>query len=511
MKVFKKLRLNIFVVLMATFMLAISLTAGVNCALVSADTVDPDAPPAEITYIKTDVEDIEFVQHPTNVFFGFRLTESDYETHGQFEGDDRNRIERDEEGKETKKETYTEQLKTYERYVALWLTYWKNFAQMNSEGETFDQLYAYWDGSAVGVWFNGTVAHRCTLKRLDYGFVILIPAGTTFPSATYVYGKCEGTPIMYQTLEDKAFYYDGNDFVPLAYDVAQARMVAAAELKQVDLKAYDEAEQATVSSLIAAAKSDLKVCLTSYAIQERMNEFDAALAQVMSKEDKARLQTLKTDTKDDLDDYFNGLDKSLYDTEGQAALLALQEDSKRMIDGLTSFDAFEGAIKGVKFAVTQIPTAQKKAALAAYRSAAADRISGAFDETLYREAERAQGEALVTEGLAALEKAANNDEVDGISVEYIARIAALKTDAQWTQEEQQTTDSGATAPDLDSDDDFWQSDEEVEDSATSSEDDTSKRGCVGAVIGISSGVGVLAIAVAVIIIMKYKAGKKDEE
>jgi hypothetical protein len=131
--------------------LAVSWIAGINVVSASAD----NAPPADITYIETNVEDIEFVKHPTCVFFGFRLTESDYNDFGAFEGDFAG------------KDAYT----TYEKYIAVWLTYWKNFADMNSEGAKFDQLYAYWDGSSVGSALVDTVTHRSTLKLLEFGLI----------------------------------------------------------------------------------------------------------------------------------------------------------------------------------------------------------------------------------------------------------------------------------------------------------------------------------------------------
>jgi hypothetical protein len=63
--------------------LAVSWIAGVHFVSASAE----ETIPTDITYIETNVEDIEFVKHPTCVFFGFRLTESDYDDFGEFQGD----------------------------------------------------------------------------------------------------------------------------------------------------------------------------------------------------------------------------------------------------------------------------------------------------------------------------------------------------------------------------------------------------------------------------------------
>lgn len=489
MKLFKKIRLNVFVVLVATFMLAFSLVAGVDVTLVSAD-VNSDAPPAEITYIDTEVERIEFVQHPTNVFFGFRLTESDYDDFGAFEGDFAG----------------TDAYATYEKYVALWLTYWKNFSQMNSEGERFDQLYAYWDGSAVGPWFDNTVTHRCTLKRLNYGFVISIPAGTTFPSATYVYGDCQGTPIMYRTTENRAFYYNGTEFVSLAYEVAKGRKEAEAVLNAVDGKLYYEAERVEVEALVEAAKSDLKICLTSYTIQERMDTFYAALGEIMSKADYARLEELKADTKTSLLGYFDGLSENAYDSEDWKTILALKDSANAIMDSVTSFDEIDGVVAGVKSAVEKVPTSQERKDFTGYRDAAVSRVVGAFHEDLYREAERAQGTALVQAGTQAVGRATTYDAVDALAAEYIAKIGALKTKAQWEAEEKESAEQGTE-----------------EDSTGSSENNnviiipgnvengSEKSGCGSTIIAVSVTLATMAVVAVTIILIKYKAGKKNEE
>ena len=83
---------------------------------------------SEITYIDTDVAAIAFMQHPTRVYFGFILTESDYSDFNNWEGDFAG----------------TPAYSRYEKYIATELTYWKNFSLMNNEGVSFDQLYAYW-------------------------------------------------------------------------------------------------------------------------------------------------------------------------------------------------------------------------------------------------------------------------------------------------------------------------------------------------------------------------------
>lgn len=419
MKILKKIRANMVVAWLAAFVLALSWIAGVSFVSASAD----DTLPTDITYIETNVEDIEFVKHPTCVFFGFRLTESDYDDFGEFQGDF---------GSATDDPAV---YAIYEKYIALWLTYWKNFADMNSEGARFDQLYAYWNGSAVGPWFANTVTHRSTLKLLEYGFIISIPAGTTFPSATYVHGNCAGTPIMYRTTEDCAFYFNGIDFKRLDYEIAEGRIEAAKELDTINSEKYYEAERAELASLIAETKAELKVCITLAAIQEKMTAFYAQLDSIMSMEDYEELAVLKVETKVSLKAFFDELSESDYVAEDWEQILNIQKEGATVIDSVQSFAEIEDAVKAIKFAANNVPTIEENTAFKAYRAAAVEKIAKSFDETLYREEEREEGARLVQEGKQAVENADSYAVVDAISAEYIAKIGVLKTAAQWTEEE----------------------------------------------------------------------------
>lgn len=484
MKILKKIQSNVFVALLAVFALVVSWVAGVKCVSASAD----DTLPTESPYKETEVIDIEFVKHPTCVFFGFRLSESDYDDFGEFQGDF---------GGEAAYETY-------EKYIALDLTYWKNFSQMNSEGAKFDQLYAYWNGSAVGPWFENTVTHRSTLVLLEFGFVISIPAGTTFPSATYVHGECQGTPIMYQTQTDCAFYYDGSDFQPLAYSVAKERISATTTLNAVDVNDYYESERAEVEKLVAAAKKDIKICLTNFSIQERMATFTAELQKIMTKADYLRLDEFKEEKKSELNGYFADFEnqyKALYDEESWQQIVALKTEGFAIIDSVNTFDGIDNAMAGVKFAVGNVLTMEEKASFTEYRNGAVDKVGVGFNETLYRDAERAQVLALTQAGKEAVANATTYAEVDAIVAEYNARIAALKTNAQLTEEEK-AAEQGKT--------------EEENNSSTSDnvvivpgEPVEKESGCGGVIGGIGITLGAAMMAASVII--KKKVGKKDEE
>ena len=428
MKILKKAQRKIFGLLTALVLVCALVFMGISAYVpqVSADT-NPDAMPETVEYIDTNVDAIIYAQHPSCVFFGFGLTESDYDDYGLYEGDFGG------------KPAYA----AYERYIRLWLNYWENFPSMNSEGVRLDQLYAYWNGSSVGeAKFTNTVAHRSTLKLLEYGFVISIPAGTTFPSLKYVKGNCEGDPILYRTTENRAFYFNGTAFVSLPYQVAEARATAIQTLKNTDVYSYygekdavGNNERAQVKALIESAKKEVGLSFTTFAVEDVLARFTESLAGIMTKADYAKLANSKVAAKNTLADFFDSLDEVNYDGEEWATILAMKAEYVSIIDGVSTLGEVDGVVRGVKFAVKNVMTKAEKAGFAEYIAAAVSRLENAFISSIYRAEEQAQGALLVSEGKEAIAAANSYGDVDGICADYIARIAALKTDAEWTAEE----------------------------------------------------------------------------
>ena len=85
MKLLKKIQLKSFALWVLLFALTLSLFTGITFKA-SAETADEETS-TEITYIDTEVEGIAFAQHPTCVFFGFKLKDSDYNDFSNWEGD----------------------------------------------------------------------------------------------------------------------------------------------------------------------------------------------------------------------------------------------------------------------------------------------------------------------------------------------------------------------------------------------------------------------------------------
>ena len=166
----------------------------------------------------------------------------------------------------------------------------------------------------------------------------------------------------------------------------------------------------------------------------------------------------------------------------------------------------EEAVKAVKFAVNNVPTLEENAAFKDYRTAAVGRVENAFNEALYRETERAEGAKLVEEGKQAVAAAVSYAAVDGISAEYIAKIHALKTDAQWQEEENTVVEKEEDkTPSTDSGNN-------VIIIPGGADDATEEKGCGSAIMGSNAIFGALLMTATVAIMMnKKKVGKQDEQ
>ena len=488
MRILKKIQTRFLVLCMALLLTLAFAVTGIPFEKLSANASKEET---GIIYIDTEVEGIVFTQHPNNVFFGFRLTESDYDDFNNWEGDFANNPE-----------AYLR----YADYLCMQLTYWENFPKMNSEGVILDQLYAYWSGglnpltnthALPAATYKNTVAHRSTLALLEYGFTISFPAGTTFPCAEYVKNGCQGTPVAYRTTEDKAFYYDGSSFVVLPYAISQQRSSAIDEINSINYRLYYQEEADSVRALVEEANATLKGSFTSFAIQDVLSAFYTELNKIMTIADYEELALKKETGKIELSAFFSGLSQDAYDAADWDKILSMQKDYTAMLDALATSEEVDAAVAGVKFAVDKVLTKTEKTDFAAYQTAASEEVENAFVASLYREQESAQGAALVEEAKTLIAQATTHDEVDGVALTYIARIGELKTAAQWEAEEENKTDDST--------------DNSTEQGDSSEEETASKsKGCNGYVneMGIMFGVAVIAM---LMVTNKKRTGNRNEK
>ena len=415
MKILQRVNSKLLILFTALILAVMSLFTGLNltcAAKANAETTN-------ITYVDTQVESISFYQGG-KVIFAFCLTESDYDEHGQLGTDF----------------FANEAIKSY----LTSLGYWKNFPSMNSEGVEFNQAFAYWNGgsgaSSIGSKGENAVAHQTSLVQLEYGFLIHIPAGTTFPSLTYVVGNCVGEPVAYKTTNDVAFAFDGSKFVKVDYNLVFARAETKVTLDATNLSLYYPAEQTLVRALIVKSKASLGLCLSVSEVEKVLKDFNAELATIQTIEDYEVLAEKKNQAKQAFAEFFASVSESEYGEAEWQVLTLIQSESEALIDSAANFEAVEKVLAGIMYKAQEVLKESEKPAFEGVKADAMKRIEDAFVVSLYREAEAAQGAALVAEGKTMLMQATTYGEADAIELSYLAKIDALKTAAEWEAEEQ---------------------------------------------------------------------------
>ena len=475
MKTLQKINSKILALVTTLLLALVTLFAGVNVS------VAPKASAAEsnMTYINTQLEAIKFLQPASGkVIFAFRLKTCDYADFTEPVGD------------------FPVGTPRYDYITSL--SYWKDFSKYNTKGVEFNQLFAYWNGgwgdSQIGLSRGeNAVGHRSSLERLEYGFIISFPAGTTFPCLEYIVNGCQGTPVAYKTTEDVAFLYNGTEFVKVDYRLADARMSASKEMKSIDLSKYLAAEQQQVLALVQETEVSLASCTSLYDVDVVMNAFNAALAEIKTVEYYAQLNNQKAQAKQQVETFFNGLTESAYGETEWAALMQMKAESGTLIDEAIDFEAVEKVVAGIQYKADGVLTEEEKPAFAEVVAKAVKSVEDAFVASLYREAEAAQGAAIVAEAKSALEAATTYAEAEAIELSAIAKIAALKTDAEWTAEEEANKKPEKPQP---------------QPEQPTVDEEPKKEGCFGSVNGTLVVIS-LAMMAALILIMKNNKKRMD--
>ncbi len=465
MKRLQRAKTKMLVWLTAFVLAMVSLFAGVNMASIKKASAD------EMTYLDTEVEAVNVV---SGKIFAFILTESDYAGAVDVVGD------------------FPDGSVRY-KYITS-LTYWKNFKNMNSEGATFVQTFAYWNGgiyphSYLGSAGSNAVGHLTSMNGVEYGFLLQFPAGTTFPSMEYFKNNCEGTPVAYRTKTDVAFYYDGAKFVKTDYAIALARENATKALDTVDYSVYYEKEQAKVKTLVADAKNELKTSFAISRVDEIMLNFYTALDAINTKADYAELAAQKDVAKAEMATFFDGLAQNTYGEKEAATLALIREECNDLIDEAESMDAVAKIVAGIKYKAEGVLTEDEKPAFAEAVAAAIQSVKNAFDQSLYRPAEAEMGVWLIGNAEKALQQATTYAEVDALELDYLTEIDALKTAAEWEAEEAAKPQDKPEEPDVEAPED-----PDAEEPA---------KGCGSSVVETLVVIG-MALAFTLVLMMKKK-------
>ena len=432
---------KMLVFLTAVVLAICSVFAGVNLTATPKASADT----AGMTYVDTEVASINFYRSGS-VIMAFSLTVSDY--------DDFDPV------KDFNSENpgFPEGSAKYNYITSL--SYWKNFKTMNSEGGTFTQLFAYWNGgfgdSQIGAVGKNAVAHLTSIKSLEYGFMLQIPAGTTFPSWEYVQSNCKSEPKAYRTTTDVAFYFNGANFEKINYAVAEERVAASEQVGAVDMSLYYAAEQTLVKSLISSAQAELKQCFSMSDIEKTVAKFNENLKTIKTIEDYAKLAAEKDVVKAEMEAFFNALTESAYGAAEWETISLIKAETNVLIDAMETMAQVADVVAGIKYKVGEILTEAEKPAFAEFVMTATANVTNAFDASLYREAEATQGAALVAECAALLASATTYGEAEALELQYLAKIDALKTAAEWdaegVEDKTETPDVQPEQPDADTDD-----------------------------------------------------------
>ena len=159
------------------------------------------------------------------------------------------------------------------------------------------------------------------------------------------------------------------------------------------------------------------------------------------KDDPETLAEAKTDAKAELAEYLESKDLTLYRDEQKAELVQAVEQGDAAIDAAQTVDDVTAALADAKAALDAVKTdtqmaEEEKALVKAKKDALADLYLYKVPAD-YREVEATMLSSILAEGEASINAAKTKEEVEALLAVYKARIDELKTDAEYTREEEE--------------------------------------------------------------------------
>ena len=248
--------------------------------------------------------------------------------------------------------------------------------------------------------------------------------------------------------------------------LANAKQTAVSNLqsyKSPDL--YREAEQASLASIIQSGTASINAATTVSAVQTAYNDATSQIdalktkAQYEAEEqgqggdgddpDAKALAEAKTNAKAELAEYLASKDLTLYRDEQKLELTQAAEQGNAQIDAAKSIDGVAAALVDAKAALDAVRTdtqmaEDEKALVEAKKDALADLYLYKVPAD-YREAEKVLIEKYLSEGEVAINAAKTADEVATLLAEYKEKLDQLKTEEQYTKEEQEAERKAKTA------------------------------------------------------------------
>ncbi|MBO5737197.1 MAG: hypothetical protein J6S04_05250 [Clostridia bacterium] len=342
------------------------------------------------------------------------------------------------------------------------------------------------------------------LSNFDYREIdsITIEAGCEFPSEATATKESGGGYTVYKTTEDITFYNDGTGvFVTLA----AAKEIAKAELAAYKNAAdYRETEKAAIVSILETANTAINACETISAINETVAtakvELDALKtdAEYTAEELAAALAVAKETAKAELATYKNVED---YRETEQLEIASILGEANTRLDNATDVAAVETIVSETKATLDTLKTdaeytaEEAAAALATAKETAKADLVAYKNADDYRTAEQAQLAAILETANAAIDACENEEAINAVAASVKTELDALKTDAEYTEEENANSSESTSDSEEDS---VSESDEDsTPDSTSESKEDSSSEtesgasdsvdvfGCFGSVSGVS--------------------------
>lgn len=233
--------------------------------------------------------------------------------------------------------------------------------------------------------------------------------------------------------------------------------LACAELDAyVDPALYRDNEKQIIADIIIVGKANIQQAESLAGVADALAAAKALLDDVktdaeyaaeehgQSGDDDPETKTLaeaKTDAKAELAEYLESKDLTLYRDEQKTELTQAAEQGNVAIDAAKSIDEVTAALADAKAALDAVRTdaqmAEEEKALVKTKDNALTELYLYKVPADYREAEKVLMEDILEEGDAAINAAKTADEVAALLAEYKEKLDQLKTDEQYTKEEQE--------------------------------------------------------------------------
>ncbi len=216
--------------------------------------------------------------------------------------------------------------------------------------------------------------------------------------------------------------------------------------KTAHLAEYREAQQTLITDDISSAETAIDAAVNEAAVDEIVTKLFEDLAEIKTaaqyeaEEAAAALEQAKTAAKAELASY---VDENDYYEAEWTTIQTIISEANSGIDNASTIEDVENYVAFAKLLINLEYTKAQKDLRTAMDNAR--NALDATDLTAYREAERAQVKELIAAGKGAIEACSTVEEVATELANYQALIAAVKTAAQYEDEEAAALEQAKTA------------------------------------------------------------------